>query len=61
LDAPAVRRELGDNARKFAEDNFSLENVRTRYEACYRELLDKKGVRISSETWQPKTEARRNG
>ncbi len=61
LAAPAVRRELGNNARKFAEENFSLDNVRARYEACYLELLEKKGVRTSPETWRPKTEARRNG
>jgi glycosyltransferase involved in cell wall biosynthesis len=61
LAAPAMRVELGDNARKFAEENFSLDNVRAGYEACYRELLGKKGVRISPETWRPKTEARKNG
>jgi len=59
--APAMRGELGKNARKFAEENFSLDNVRARYEACYQELLEKKGVRTSSGTWRPKTEARRNG
>jgi L-malate glycosyltransferase len=61
LSAPALRGELGNNARKFAVENFSLENVRTRYEACYLELLEKKGVRTLPETWRPKTEARRNG
>lgn len=61
LGAPARRAELGNNARKFAEENFSLDNVRGRYEACYRELLEKKGVRTLGETWRPKTEARRNG
>jgi glycosyltransferase involved in cell wall biosynthesis len=61
LAAPAMRAELGNNARKFAEENFSLDNVRSRYEVCYWELLEKKGVRTSLETWRPKTEARRNG
>jgi L-malate glycosyltransferase len=61
LGAPAVRRELGANARKFAEENFSLENVRARYEKCYLELLEKKGVRTLPETWRPTTDVRRNG
>jgi L-malate glycosyltransferase len=34
LSAPEMRATLGSNARKFAQDNFSLENVRARYEAC---------------------------
>jgi glycosyltransferase involved in cell wall biosynthesis len=45
LSAPALRAELGNNARKFAEENFSLDNVRARYESCYQTLLEKKGVR----------------
>jgi len=61
LSRPAWRAELGNNARKFAEGKFSLDNVRAQYEACYRELLQRKGVRTSPETWRPKTEARRNG
>ncbi len=61
LSAPAMRARLGGNARKFAEDNFSLENVRARYEACYQTLLEKKGVRTRLGTWRPTTEAQRNG
>jgi len=61
LGARALRAELGDNARKFAEENFSLDNVRARYEACYQELLEKKGVRTLPGKWQPTTEARTNG
>jgi L-malate glycosyltransferase len=61
LTAPARRAELGNQARKFAEENFSLDNVRARYEACYRELLEKKSARTLPETWRPKPEARRNG
>ena len=61
LSAPATRAKLGGNARKFAEDNFSLENVRARYEACYQTLLEKKGVRTPLGTWPPTTEAQRNG
>ena len=52
LAAPTRRAECGRNARKFAENNFSLESVRACYESCYRTLLDKKGV-TSQPTWQP--------
>ena len=61
LSAASVRSQLGENARKFVDDNFSLENVRAKYEACYQSLLEKKGVRTPLETWRPTTEARRNG
>lgn len=61
LSAPALRAELGKNARKFTEENFSLDHVRARYEACYQALLEKKGVRTLRETWRLKTEARKNG
>lgn len=57
LTDPGLRGVLGNNARKFAEDNFSLDNVRALYEACYKELLEKKGVRTSLGTWPPKTGA----
>jgi L-malate glycosyltransferase len=61
LAAPSMRAQLGRNARKFAEENFSLERVRARYEDCYETLLEKKGVRNSLATWRPATEAQRNG
>jgi len=57
LSAPSIRAQFGQNARQFAEKNFSLDNVRARYEACYQSLLEKKGVRTSPGTWQPTTEA----
>jgi len=57
LSAPSMRAQFGQNARKFAAESFSLENVRARYEACYQSLLEKKGVRTSPGTWQPTTEA----
>jgi L-malate glycosyltransferase len=57
LATPSMRAQFGRNARKFAEENFSLERVRARYEACYQSLLEKKGVRNSLGTWQPTTEA----
>jgi L-malate glycosyltransferase len=61
LSAPALRAKLGASARKFAEENFGLDCVRARYEACYQTLLEKKGVRTSLGTWRPTTEAQRNG
>jgi glycosyltransferase involved in cell wall biosynthesis len=42
LATPSMRAQFGQNARKFAEENFGLENVRSRYEECYRSLLRKK-------------------
>jgi glycosyltransferase involved in cell wall biosynthesis len=42
LETPSMRAQFGQNARKFAEENFGLENVRSRYEECYRSLLRKK-------------------
>ena len=65
LSSPSMRAEFGDNARKFAADNFGLESVRARYEDCYQTLLEKKGVRTSLATWRPTTQAQtksqRNG
>lgn len=60
LSAPALRGELGGNARKFAEENFSLDSVLARYEACYQTLLEKKGVRTSLGRWRPTTEVQKN-
>jgi L-malate glycosyltransferase len=61
LSAPSMRAQFGHNARQFAEENFGLESVRARYEACYQNLLEKKGVRTSLGTWPPTTETQRNG
>jgi L-malate glycosyltransferase len=60
LSAPSMRAQFGENARKFASDNFGLENVRARYENCYQTLLEKKGVRTPLGTWRPTTEAQRH-
>ncbi len=38
----AVRQQLGQNARQFAQDNFSLDRVRQRYVELYVTLLEKK-------------------
>jgi glycosyltransferase involved in cell wall biosynthesis len=43
---PARRAELGINARRFAQENFSAEGMGKRYEDLYFELLAKK-------SWQP--------
>jgi len=61
LATPSIRAQFGHNARKFAGDNFGLQSIRARYEACCQTLLEKKGVRTSLATWQPTTEAQRDG
>jgi glycosyltransferase involved in cell wall biosynthesis len=61
LSAPSMRAQFGHNARQFAEENFALENVRARYEACYQTLIEKKGVGTPPGTWRPRTEAQKNG
>jgi glycosyltransferase involved in cell wall biosynthesis len=42
LDDAWLRATLGQNAKRFAKANFSLETVRTRHEELYQELLQKK-------------------
>jgi glycosyltransferase involved in cell wall biosynthesis len=44
----ALREKLGRNARQFAQDNFSLDQVRQRYVGLYVKLLDTKRRRISA-------------
>jgi glycosyltransferase involved in cell wall biosynthesis len=61
LASHSMRLQLGRNGRKFAQENFSLERVLARYEACYQTLLEKKGMRNSLATWRPAAEAQRNG
>jgi L-malate glycosyltransferase len=41
----SLRREQGRNARRFAEENFSLGRVCRQYEDLYMKLLDRKGRR----------------
>ncbi|MGB9073314.1 MAG: glycosyltransferase [Terriglobales bacterium] len=43
LGESSLRQQLGLNARKFVEENFSLERVRNRYQELYATLLRKKG------------------
>lgn len=40
-----LREQQGDNARRFVQENFSLDRVRRRYEDLYLALLEKKGGR----------------
>jgi len=40
-----LREDQGNNARRFAEENFSLDRVRRRYEDLYSTLLERKGRR----------------
>jgi len=41
----ALRQRLGQNARRFTQENFSLEKVRQRYSDLYTMLLWKKNRR----------------
>ena len=50
LDQPALRKQQGANARRFAEETFSLGRVRRSYEELYATLLEKKGLRIPAAT-----------
>ena len=43
LSDSSLRREQGRNARRFAEENFSLNRVCRQYEDLYLNLLDRKG------------------
>ena len=45
LAQPVLREQMGTAARKFVEENFSLEQVRSRYQELYAALLKKKGLR----------------
>jgi L-malate glycosyltransferase len=60
LALPTMRLQLGQNGYRFARENFTLERILERYEACYETLLEKKGMRNSLATWKPTTEVQRN-
>jgi glycosyltransferase involved in cell wall biosynthesis len=60
LASPAMCLQMGQEGRKFVQENFTLERILQRYEACYEKLLEKKGVRNSLATWRPTTEIQRN-
>lgn len=42
LSEPLLRQQLGSSARRFVEQNFSLDRVRQSYENLYDSLLEKK-------------------
>ena len=42
LERPALREQLGRNARAFAEENFSLRRVQNDYEKLYQSLMERK-------------------
>lgn len=46
LSDAGLRTQLGGNARRFAEENFSLDRVRGRYEDLYTSLLEQKRRRM---------------
>ena len=48
LNQPALREQLGRNARQFVEESFGLEKVRNLYQELYAALLQKKGVGVSA-------------
>jgi glycosyltransferase involved in cell wall biosynthesis len=39
----SLRIQMGQNCRRFAVENFSLDQMRRRHEALYTELLARKG------------------
>jgi L-malate glycosyltransferase len=51
--ASSLGRQMGGNARRFVEENFSLEHVRSRYLDLYRSLLEGKSQRMN----RPKVDA----
>ena len=46
----AQRETLARNARRFAQENFTIEQMRKKYENLYTELLDRKGWRSKPAT-----------
>jgi glycosyltransferase involved in cell wall biosynthesis len=44
----APREAMGRNARRFAQENFTIEQMSKRYDDLYIELLDRKGWRAKS-------------
>ena len=43
-----LREKLGRNARRFAQENFTIEQMRKKHEKLYADLLDRKGWRSNS-------------
>jgi glycosyltransferase involved in cell wall biosynthesis len=51
LSGAAMRERLGRAGREFVQDNFRLEQVRSRYEELYQNLLARKGVKRARAVW----------
>jgi glycosyltransferase involved in cell wall biosynthesis len=49
-----LRETLSRNARKFAQENFTIERMRQKHEELYDELLDRKGWRSKSSSTRVK-------
>ena len=49
LERPALREQLGRNARTFAEENFSLRRVQNDYEKLYQSLMERKALKVTAE------------
>ena len=49
----SVRQQMGDNARRFAEENFGLERVRGRYRELYQDLLQERRPRLTANDCSP--------
>jgi glycosyltransferase involved in cell wall biosynthesis len=49
---PGLRESLGRNAKQFAQENFTIEQMCKRHEQLYLELLEKKGWRAISKDSQ---------
>ena len=48
LSAPHLRRQQGDNGRRFVEETFNLDRIRRQYQDLYRALLEEKCGRKTS-------------
>jgi glycosyltransferase involved in cell wall biosynthesis len=46
LELPALRQQMGRNARAFAEENFSLQRVQSDFEKLYQSLMVGKGLKF---------------
>jgi glycosyltransferase involved in cell wall biosynthesis len=54
LASPDLAREWGENARRIAQANFTLDCARERFEQLYVDLLAKKGLRQAAVAAQPR-------
>jgi glycosyltransferase involved in cell wall biosynthesis len=53
LASPDLAREWGENARRIAQANFTLDHARERFEQLYVNLLAKKGLRQAAVAARP--------